>query len=191
MPSIRLRPCETCGFLPRRLLRSAILTPCGQGLRSFRLHYAHSAPKSPRLTGGPQNDSGVRSVHEPSGNLQDCPDHAARHIYRHSITSGPQDTYQEPFSQAHLIEKVRIYSRTSLLQQINAYLCFHKRQYMSIANIRLLNQQLVTNEVAADLLSTGRLSGNQWIQGILSYAKSHSRKIGGLLMRKTLRRTRG
>ena len=60
MPSIRLRTCETCGFLPRRLLRSAILTPCGQGLRSFRLHYAHSALKSPRLTGGPQNDSGVR-----------------------------------------------------------------------------------------------------------------------------------
>ncbi len=26
-----------------RRLRSAILTPCGQGLRSFRLHYAHSA----------------------------------------------------------------------------------------------------------------------------------------------------
>ena len=58
------------------------LTPCGQGLglRSFRLHYAHSAPKSPRLTGGPQNDSGVRSAHEPTGNLQDCPDHTARHI---------------------------------------------------------------------------------------------------------------
>lgn len=66
MPSIRLRPCETCGFLPRRLLRSAILTPCGQGLRPFRLHYAHSAPKSPRLTGGPQNDSGVRSAHNQS-----------------------------------------------------------------------------------------------------------------------------
>lgn len=47
------------------------------------------------------------------------------------------------------------------------------------------------NEVAADLLSTGRLSGNQWIQGILFYAESYSRKIGGLLMRKTLRRTRG
>ena len=104
MPSIRLRTCETCGFLPRRLLRSAILTPCGQGLRSFRLHYAHSAPKSPRLTGGPQNDSGVRSAHEPTGNLQDCPDHTARHIYRHSITSGLQDTYQELFPQAHLIE---------------------------------------------------------------------------------------
>ena len=104
MPSIRLRTCETCGFLPRRLLRSAILTPCGQGLRSFRLHYAHSAPKSPRLTGGPQNDSGVRSAHEPTGNLQDCPDHTVRHIYRHSITAGLQDTYQEPFPQAHLIE---------------------------------------------------------------------------------------
>ena len=49
-----------------RRLRSAILTPCGQGLRSFRLHYAHSAPKSPRLTGGPQNDSGVRSAHNQS-----------------------------------------------------------------------------------------------------------------------------
>ena len=36
------------------------------GLRSFRLHYAHSAPKSPRLTGGPQNDSGVRSAHNQS-----------------------------------------------------------------------------------------------------------------------------
>ena len=48
-----------------------------------------------------------------------------------------------------------------------------------------------TNEVAADLLSTGRQSGNQWIQGILFYAESYSRKIGGLLMRKTLRRTRG
>lgn len=47
-------------------LRSASLTPCGQGLRSFRLHYAHSAPKSPRLTGGPQNDSGVRSAHNQS-----------------------------------------------------------------------------------------------------------------------------
>ena len=104
IPSIRLRTCETCGFLPRRLLRSAILTPCGQGLRSFRLHYAHSAPKSPRLTGGPQNDSGVRSAHEPTGNLQDCPDHTARHIYRHGITAGLQDTYQEPFPQAHLIE---------------------------------------------------------------------------------------
>ncbi len=100
MPSIRLRTCETWGFLPLRLLRSAILTPCGQGLRSFRLHYAHSAPKSPRLTGGPQNYSGVRSAHEPTGNLQDCPDHIARHIYRHRITSGLQDTYQEPFPQA-------------------------------------------------------------------------------------------
>ena len=48
MPSIRLRTCETWGFLP------------------FRLHYAHSAPKSPRLTGGPQNDSGVRSAHNQS-----------------------------------------------------------------------------------------------------------------------------
>ena len=105
MPSIRLRTCETCGFLPRRLLRSAILTPCGQGLRSFRLHYAHSAPKSPRLTGGPQNDSGVRSAHEPTGNLQDCPDHTARHIYRHSITSGLQDTYQEPFPQVGIPEQ--------------------------------------------------------------------------------------
>ena len=85
MPSIRLRTC---------------LTPCGQGLRSFRLHYAHSAPKSPRLTGGPQNDSGVRSAHEPTGNLQDCPDHTVRHIYRHSIIAGLQDTYQEPFPQA-------------------------------------------------------------------------------------------
>ena len=104
MPSIKLRTCETCGFLPCRLLRSAILIPCGQGLRSFRLHYAHSAPKSPRLTGGPQNDSGVRSAHEPTENLQDCPDHTVRHIYRHGITSGLQDTYQEPFSKAHLIE---------------------------------------------------------------------------------------
>ena len=104
MLSIRLRTCETCGFLSRRLLRSAILTPCGQGLRSFRLHYAHSAPKSPRLTGGPQNDSGVRSAHEPTGNLQDCPNHTARRIYRYSITSVLQDTCQEPFPQAHLIE---------------------------------------------------------------------------------------
>ena len=80
MPSIRLRTCETWGFLPRRLLRSAILTPC------------------------PQNDSGVRSAHEPTGNLQDCPDHTARHIYRHSITAVLQDTYQEPFPQAHLIK---------------------------------------------------------------------------------------
>ena len=128
MPSIRLRTCETCGFLPRRLLRSAILTPCGQGLRSFRLHYAHSAPKSPRLTGGPQNDSGVRSAHEPTGNLQDCPDHTARHIYRHSFTSGLQDTYQEPFPQAHLIENsipFRIASPSH--QQPHPYTTFHCR----------------------------------------------------------------
>ena len=136
MPSIRLRTCETCGFLSRRLLRSAILTPCGQGLRSFRLHYAHSAPKSPRLTGGPQNDSGVRSAHELTGNLQDCPNHTARHIYRHSITAVLQDTYQEPFSQAHLIENsilFRIASRhinrlthTPLPRQISLHI--HKGQ---------------------------------------------------------------
>ena len=65
-------------------------------------------PKQPTSRTSPlsrlQYISGVRSAHEPTGNLQDCPDHTVRHIYRHSITAGLQDTYQEPFPQAHLIE---------------------------------------------------------------------------------------
>ena len=76
MPSIRLRTCETWGFLPRRLLRSATSLPAARAS-------GHSGSTTRTLLRNPQDSRAV-----------------LRTTDRHSIIAGLQDTYQEPFPQA-------------------------------------------------------------------------------------------